>query len=110
MGKNEKPRDSLTKLFLNNLIGGFLIRTNSAHKHKCTSFCGQPVQFMMGFPHCSDLKSSVEPEMRQMVTDFEELINVVAYQGYETVEIQSACIRMLPCSLYPEIIDSAIYL
>ena len=110
MDKNERPKDSLTKLFINNLIGGFLLRNNPANKHKCTSLCGQPTQFMMGFPHSSEVKSSVEPSLRQMVEDYEELIETVAYEGTENVEIQTLCVRMLPCSLYPEILDAAIYL
>ena len=105
-----KLKESSVRLFLNNLVGSFFLLTNTARNHKCTSLCGQPVQFFIGFPHSSDVGGSVSPSCARMVEDFEELIKATIYEGLEDVELQSICIRMLPCSRCIEILESAIYL
>ena len=105
-----KLKESSIKLFLNNLVGSFFLLTNTVRNHKCTSLCGQPVQFIIGFPHSTDVTGSVSPSCARMVEDFEELIKETIYDGHEDVELQTICIRMLPCSKCIEILESAIYL
>ena len=96
--------------FTNNLLKRILLESNPVGHHKCNAFCKQQVQFLIGYPHSCDLKSSVPADMRDSVEKFESLIKKRIYDDELEVEIQSVCIRLLPCSRYLEIIETAYYL
>lgn len=96
--------------FTNNLLKKVLVESNPVGHHQCTSFCRQQVQFLIGYPHGCDLKNSVPRDMVDMVENFETLISKKLYGNIVDVEIQSVSIRLLPCSRYLEIIETAFYL
>ena len=48
--------------------------------------------------------------MFDAVENFENLIGKKVYGGERNVEIQSLALRLLPCSRYLEIIETAYYL
>lgn len=98
------------KSFTNNLLKRVLLEANPIGHHKCNSFCRQEVQFLIGYPHSCDLKSSVPTDMHQAVENFEQMIRKKVYHDEREVEIQSIAIRLLPCSRYLEIIETAYYL
>lgn len=98
------------KKFTNCLLKKILVETNPVGHHKCNSMCRQQVQFLIGYPHGCDLKSAVPLDMREKVEDFEKLISNRLYQDIIDVEVQSVAIKLLPCSRYLEIIETAYYL
>ena len=98
------------KRFTNNLLKKILVESNPVGHHQCNSLCRQQVQFLIGYPHGCDLKSSVPLDMIDMVESFETLISKKLYRDTVDVEIQSISIRLLPCSRFLEIIETAFYL
>ena len=98
------------KTFTNNILKKVILEANPIGHHKCNAFCRQEVQFLIGFPHSCDLKTSVPADMYEAVENFENLIGRKVYGGERNVEIQSLAIRLLPCSRYLEIIETAYYL
>ena len=99
-----------TKLFINNLLKKILVDVNPIGYHQCNTFCKQPVQLLLGYPHGCDVRSAVPVEMDEAVAEFEKLIEREVYLMDEEVELQTISIRLLPCSRYLEILDCAIYL
>ena len=104
------PSENATKYLLNAILTELIVKYNVPIKHKCTSFCGQPIQLMIGFPHSSDVVTSVPPELRAMVNDYESLIKQVSYDGDTEADLQSISIRLLPCPKVMEILDVQICL
>ena len=98
------------KKFTNNLLKKVLVESNPVGHHQCNAFCRQQVQFLIGYPHGCDLKSSVPADMRESVENFENYISKKLYGNVLDVEIQSVTIRLLPCSRFIEIIETAFYL
>ena len=115
VGDREMPPASVLmgsqmKKVTNCLLKKILVEANPVGHHKCNSLCHQQVQFLIGFPHGCDLKSAIPVDMREMVENFEEFISERLYGNTIDVEIQSVAIRLLPCSRYLEIIETAFYL
>ena len=115
VGDRENPSAAVImgkalKNFTNNLLKKILLEANPIGHHKCNALCRQEVQFLIGYPHSCELKSSVPSDMREFVENFEKLIGKKLYKGEREVEIQTLAIRLLPCSRYLEIIETAFYL
>ena len=99
-----------TKDFINDLLKRLLVDINPVGYHQCNTFCKQPVQILLGYPHGCDVRSAVPVEMNKTVGEFERLIEEKIYSMEERVELQTVSLRLLPCSRYLEILDCAIYL
>ena len=104
------PSDNATKYVLNNILSELIVKYNAPKKHKCTSFCGQPIHLMIGYPHSLDVVSSVPIELRSTIQEYEELIKQVAYDNDMEVDLQSITFKVLPCPKIIEILDVQICL
>ena len=58
----------------------------------------------------SSKKESFPSNLVHMVEDFERLISSVTYKSMERCELQTVCIKLLPCTKVLEVIEAAIYL
>ena len=104
------PSDTATKIMLNSILAELIVKYNVPIKHKCTAFCGQPIQLIIGFPHSTDVISSVPPELRTLVQDYEALIEQVAYGGKLEADLQSISLKLLPCPKVMEVLNVQICL
>ena len=104
------PSDNATKYLLNTILADLIVKYNKPIRHKCTSFCGQPVQLILGFPHSTDVVSSVPPELMDLIQEYEALIKQVAYEGDMEADLQSIAFKLLPCPKVMEILNVQICL
>ena len=104
------PSDNATKYMLNSILAELIVKYNAPVKHKCTSFCGQPIQLVIGFPHSSDVVSSVPVELRGLIQDYETLVKRVAYDDDLEADLQSISFKLLPCPKVMEVLNVQICL
>ena len=110
VGLHDLPSAASMRYFINKLLGAILVEANPIAKHCCNKFCRHPSRLMLGFPNSSDVKSSCPVDIRNMVVDFENLLNAFYADDEESLEIHTIMIDFMPCPKVVEIIKAAFYL
>ena len=62
VAKRDMPSMVNVRRFLTTLIERVMVDRNPVDKHRCSAICGQPIQLILGFPHCSEVKDPIKIE------------------------------------------------
>ena len=108
--RNDMPSQNALRIFVDHVLTSLLADRNPVSGHRCTSFCGKPAHFIMGFPNAEDLKSAVTEELQELIRDFEILLtDFYNFAGDEDIQIQTLAIKCLPCVKVVEVLEVSIY-
>ena len=60
VAKRDMPSMRNIKRFLSTVIERVMLDRNPADAHHCNTLCRQPVQLLLGFPHCGEVKEPIK--------------------------------------------------
>ena len=107
---SDMPSRNALHIFVDHILSSLLLETNPLPSHRCTSLCGRPANFIIGYPNAEDLKSAATEDLYELIRDFETLLtDFYNFAGDEDIQIQSLAIRCLPCAKVVEVLEMSIY-
>ena len=60
VAKRDMPSITNVKRFLSTVLERAMLDRNPPETHRCTALCRQPVQLLLGFPHCGEVKEPMK--------------------------------------------------